>query len=140
MRTDINTYDFSYTGYALRLNEMTKVAAMIINGEQVDAANELGRGKETTGKRSLSEIQKRLYALTDRQKDIFINGDLISQKQIAFLSVCKLHFFIRDFVVEVLREKYLVFDNQFTEGEFVSFVKRKQEIHSNLEEKSDSSI
>lgn len=140
MNTEIHTYDFSYTGYALRIKEMSRVSNLILNGEDFDAADELGRGKETTGKRSLSEIQKRLNILSSKQKDILVNGDLISQKQIVFLAVCKLHFFVRDFVVEVLREKFLVFDYQFTEGDWLSFVRRKQEAHPELDEKSESSI
>ena len=56
-----------------------------------------------------------------------VNGDLLTQKQIAFLSICKSQAFIRDFTVEVLREKLLVFDFQITEGDFISFYRRTVE-------------
>ncbi|MDW7690435.1 DUF1819 family protein [Flammeovirgaceae bacterium SG7u.111] len=133
-------YNFSFTGFSLKVKEMSKIAYKIEQGEEIDYTNELGHGKKTTGQRAFSEIAKRLNVLTERQKELLINGDLVSQKQIALLSVCKCHFFLRDFVVEVLREKQLVFDYQLTFGEFASFIRRKSEVHANLEEKSDSSI
>jgi len=140
MMTSTITYDFSYTGYALRIKEMSKIARFILTDQSFDVVNELGSGKTTTAQRSLSEIKKRLDVLTEKQRIILLDGDLISQKQIVFLAICKLHYFMRDFTIEVLREKYLVFDVQFTEGEFISFVRRKREIHQNLDEKSDTAI
>ena len=62
-----------------------------------------------------------------------VESDLTSQKQIAFLSVCKAHPFIRDFVVEVLREKLLIFDDELTDGEYISFYRRKNEVHPEMD-------
>ena len=125
-------YNFSFTGFSLRVNEMTKVAEAMNEGLPVEMVD-FGDGNRNTGQRRLVEIKKRLKKLTDKELHLFIAGDFISQKQIAFLSVCKSHRFIRDFVVEVLREKLLVFDYQITEGDYISFYRRKIELHPEME-------
>lgn len=128
-----NKYNFSFTASSLRLNEMVLVATNIFNNTQLNLVNELGGGKNATGKRMLMEFKKRLSTLTENELNLLINGDFTTQKQMAFLSVCKSHKFIRDFVVEVLREKLLVFDYQITEGDYISFYRRKSELHPEME-------
>jgi hypothetical protein len=85
----------------------------------------------------LSEINKRLRIFTAEQSDFFLLGDLTTQKQLAFLSVCKTHAFIRDFVVDVLREKVLVFDYEITEGEYITFFRRKSDVHPEMDDLTD---
>ncbi|SNR33858.1 DUF1819 family protein [Lutibacter flavus] len=131
-----NKYNFSFTGFSLRVNEMTKVAEAMNEGLPVEMVD-FGDGNRNTGQRRLVEIKKRLKKLTDKELHLLIAGDFISQKQIAFLSVCKVHTFIRDFVVEVLREKLLVFDYQITEGDYISFYRRKSELHPEMENLTD---
>ncbi len=134
MTTEIKKYEFSFTASSLRLNEMILVANSIIDKRDVDYVNELGGGKAATGKRMFAEFNKRLVELSDVQIALLAKDDLTTQKQIAFLSVCKTYGFIRDFVVEVLREKILVFDNEITEGEYISFFRRKTELHPEMDE------
>jgi hypothetical protein len=126
-------YDFSFTASSLRLNELRLVAKYQIEGRVIDYTNELSNGKSATGKRMLAEFNKRLSFLTEVQKQLLIEADLLTQKQLAFLAVCKTHAFIRDFVVEVLREKILVFDYELTEGEYLTFFRRKSESHPELD-------
>ena len=61
--TKTNTYRFSFTASSLRLNEMILVAQAELEDRTIDYTNELGNGKEVTGKRMLSEYQKRLSML-----------------------------------------------------------------------------
>ena len=126
-------YDFSYTAASLRLQEMILVAKAFLEKRTIDLTNELGNGKSSTGKRLLAEFQKRINQLTQEELNILINGDLTSQKQIAFLSICKSSYFIRDFILEVIREKYLIFDYQITDGDYISYYRRKYEIHPEME-------
>lgn len=130
-------YGFSFTASSLRLNEMILVASAIVEKRELDYINDLGGGKSTTGKRMLMEFEKRISNLTSQQVDILVNGDFLSQKQIAFLSICKTYLFIRDFVVEVLREKILVFDYQITEGDYISFYRRKLDLHPEMDTLTD---
>jgi len=138
----INKYDFSFTGFSMRENLMAKVANIVRDGEEIDKV-ELGEGNTNTGKKRLSEINKRIKKLTFKQLNLLIDGDLITQRQIAFLSICKTHLFIRDFTVEILREKLLVYDYQITEGDYIVFFRRKAELHpeiDNLTEITQSKI
>tara|TARA_B100000795_G_C22738904_1_gene414468 strand:+ start:338 stop:940 length:603 start_codon:yes stop_codon:yes gene_type:complete len=128
-----NKYDFSFTASSLRINELRLVALHQFEGTTIDYVNELGNGNSSTGKRMFAEFNKRLSFITKDELGILVNGDFTSQKQIAFLSVCKAHSFIRDFVVEVLREKLLVFDYEISEGEYISFCRRKSDFHSEMD-------
>ena len=134
---DVHKYDFSFTASSLRLNELCLVARHQFEGTTIDYVNELGNGNSSTGKRMLAEFDKRLSFLTDKELQMLVHGDLISQKQIAFLSVCKAHAFIRDFVIEVLRDKILIFDYDITEGEYLSFFRRKNELHLEMDDLTD---
>ncbi|TQO36587.1 putative inner membrane protein DUF1819 [Arenibacter algicola] len=138
-----NIYRFSFTASSLRLNEMILVAQATLQDRTIDYTNELGNGKEATGKRMLKEYQKRISKLTTKQLQVLAHSDYNNQRHMAFLSVCKTYGFIRDFVVEILREKLLVFDYQISEGEYISFYRRKADLHPEMEsltEKSQNKI
>ncbi|MCZ2489272.1 DUF1819 family protein [Aquirufa antheringensis] len=126
-------YDFSFTASSLRLPELLLVAKAIIDGREIDVLNELGGGKTTTGKRMYAEFLKRLNCLTKEQLEILVNSDLITQKQIALLANCKAYSFIRDFIIEVVREKLLVYDYDITDGDYLRFYRRKLDVHEELQ-------
>jgi len=130
-------YDFSYTGFSLRVNDMARVAEALEKGENIDFG-ELGEGKARTGKNRFNEISKRLKRLTAKQTAILIDGEFPEQRHIAFLAVCKAHLFIRDFSVEVLREKLLLSDHRISEGDYVSFFRRKADLYPEMESLTES--
>ena len=132
-----NKYSFSFTASSLRLKDMIIVAQHKVSNTEIDYVNVLGNGKSVTGKRMLSEYNKRLSYLSDKQLKLLADSDLVVQKQIAFLSVCKTYAFIREFVIEVLREKVLVFDYNITEGDYISFFRRKNELHTEMDSLTD---
>ena len=132
----INKYNFSFLAFPLRVNDMSKFARAINEGNPLEFS-EIGNGNIHTGKKKSNEIKKRLAKLSDKELELFNSGDYTAQKQLAFLSVCKAHKFIRDFMVEVLREKLLVFDDQITEGDYISFYRRKSELHPEMENFTD---
>lgn len=123
----------------MNIHEMVKVAQSIVEEREIDATNELGNGKQNTGKKKLQEYTNRINTLTQKQLDILANGNLNSQKQIAFLSICKLYNFIRDFVVEVLRHKILLFDYQIEDSDYLSFWRRKAELYPRMESFTENS-
>lgn len=127
-------YEFSFTASSLRLKGMIIVAQHELAGTTVDYVNELGNGKSSTGKRFLAEFKKRLKHLTPLQLNLLAKGSLNEQRHIAFLAVCKTYGFIRDFVVEVLRDKYSVYDFDITEGDYFSFFRQKIEQHPEMED------
>lgn len=132
-------YLFSFTASSMRLKEMLLVANEMTENTGIDLVNELGKGKSATGKRILREIEKRLLNLTDEQLELLKTTDLHTQRQIAFLAICKTYAFIRDFVLEVLRDKYLMFDYEISEGEYLSFFRRKCDVHTEMDELTISS-
>lgn len=131
------TYDFSFTGFSLRLKEMVKVATAKTQNVEFNAVQEIGNGNTKTTKNFLNDINKRLNSLTEEELILFVEGDLHTQRQIAFLSVCKVHGYIRDFVVEVVREKVLIYDYQISEGEYLSFHRRKLDEHTKMNDFSE---
>ena len=128
-----NKYDFSFTASSLRLNEMLLVARANHDGVEIDYTNDLGSGKSSTGKRMLSEFKKRISHLTPAQLNVLLNSDLVTQKQLTLVSVCKSYSFIREFIVEVVREKVLVYDYQITDGDYISFYRRKFDLHEEMD-------
>ena len=139
-------YILSFTAASLRLNEMVKVATAALDNVGGDLAMVKESGvvfssvKTRTSDREFREVRKRLETLTPDQTAILIRGDLISQKQIAFLSVCKRYSFIRDFAVDVIRDKVLVFDYQLNESDYKSYINSKLSLHPELEEFSESTL
>lgn len=99
-----------------------------------------GSVKSGTTERQFREIRKRIEGLTSIQIELLATGDLVTQRQIAFLAVCKHYAFIRDFVVEVIRDKTLVFDYQLRESDFNSFIKNKQQVHPELDDFEESTF
>lgn len=128
-----NKYDFSFTASSLRLKEMILVAKALHENKEVDYINDLGNGKSSTGKRMLSEFKKRFSHLTTEQVEVLLNSDLVSQKQITLLSVCKSYGFIREFIIEVVREKLLVYDYEVNDGDYISFYRRKHDLHDEMD-------
>lgn len=126
-------YDFSFTASSLRLKEMILVAKALHENKEVDYINELGNGKSSTGKRMLSEFKKRFSHLTTQQVEVLLNSDLVSQKQITLVSVCKSYGFIREFIIEVVREKLLVYDYEINDGDYISFYRRKHDLHDEMD-------
>lgn len=98
-----------------------------------------GQKAKTVGTQ-FREIRLRVETLTPKQLEILAYGDQVAQRQVAFLAVCKVYSFIRDFVVEVLREKALVYNYQITEGEYISFFRKKREFHPELDELTETTI
>ena len=137
-------YILSFTAASLRLNEMVKVAqAAQENGSSdlnmvKESGVVFGSVKNRTTDREFREVRKRLETLTPDQINIMIHGNFISQKQIAFLSVCKHYAFIRDFTIEVIRDKVLVFNFQLHESDYNSFINSKISFHPELEAFSES--
>lgn len=138
-------YILSFNAASLRLNETVKVAkAAMDNNTGFDEVRESGAVfssiKSKSSIRQFHEIRKRIEQLTPNQRNILVSNDLIAQKQIAYLAICKRYDFIRDFVIEVIRDKALVYDFKINESDFNSFVTNKVQIHPELEKFSESTI
>jgi hypothetical protein len=139
-------YNFSFTAATLRIfNFMRLVNAVdgttdVVSISDIDQEKILSKGNSGSSKREMQELLKRYNALTPLQKEVLIEGGVEERKQIAFVGLCKTNSFIRDFVVEIVREKALVFDFKLEDGDLITFINRKRELHPELDEFADSTL
>ena len=134
-----NKYIFSFTGNSLRLKEMVLIAEHQRSEADFDVVQQIGGGRKKSAVTIYKECKNRLSYLTADQKTLLIDGDLTTKRQMAFLAMCKFHAFIGDFTVEVVREKYLLFDYTLSQGDYFSFFRSKLELHPNMENLTDLS-
>lgn len=127
-------YKFSFTATSLRTKDFVKIAQWEKSRDIKELELQIGNGKSSTGKRLLLEIKKWENVLTSSQLNLLKTGSFKASNEMAFLAVCKCYSFIREFMVEVVREKYLVYDYELTDGDYLSFFRRKSEIDSSLED------
>ena len=143
---EIEKYSLSFTAASFRLHDFLRVANSFKNfaGEidirKVNSEEVLSKGNQKTSNREMAEFIKRYNSLTIPQRQLLIDGTLDEQKIITLLAIVKSNLFIRDFVIEVARDKFLIFDFQLTEGDFKSFLNRKSELHPELEAFADGTI
>lgn len=132
-------YNFSLTGAS------ALIAETIIIAEEYDSlkdwksverslmkSNSLNKVKQATFKREFSEIKKRLSLLTENQLQLLVQGSLDDAKAIILLSLVKAYSFLKDFIVEVIRNKYLLFDTVISEIDYIKFVNTKSLSHNEL--------
>jgi len=97
-------------------------------------SNLLNKVKEVTFKREFAEIKKRLSLLTAPQLELMVHGSLDEAKAMILLSLIKAYPLIKDFITEVLLNKYLVFDRLLTETDYIRFFNTKSFLHAELNE------
>lgn len=133
------TYSFSFTGASMLFHDFLRLANYVsenrldISNQVPDSSQVMGRSNSTTSKREMHELLKRYRLLTSAQRSLLAELDVNGQKQIALLGICKAYPFIRDFIIEVVREKFLSLDFHLTDGDYQSFYNRKLDAHPELE-------
>ncbi len=137
-------YSFAFTGASMKFHDFIRLANYV-KENQLDVELEvpdpnviMRRSNSRTNKRVFRELFKRYKLLTPSQRRMLLDLDINGQKQLAMLGICKLYAFIRDFIIEVVREKFIALDFNMTDGDFQSFFNRKMELHPELEEFSES--
>ncbi len=139
-------YNFSFTAAAFRLSDFLKFAEYFkdFTGEiittEIDAAGILGSGNQKSDKRIAAELVKRFNSLTDAQKELLHSGSFDEKRQVCYLAITKTYSFIRDFVIEIVREKVLALDFQIEDSDFNIFINRKQVEHPELEKLTEKTI
>lgn len=132
-------YSFSFTGASALISETLAIAEeyrRLRDWRAVESVlyenNTLSKVKQSTFKREFSEIKKRLSTLTDEQLAIMLNGTLDDAKAIILLALVKTYSFLYDFIVDVLRNKYLLFDTTLTDIDYFKFFNSKSLTRSEL--------
>lgn len=134
-------YIFSFTGASALIVETLLIAEeynRLQDWKAVEKSlldnNLLNKVKQATFRREFSEIKKRLSLLTQDQLQLMLQGSLDEAKAMILLSLVKTYSFLKDFIVEVIRNKYLLFDTVISEIDYIKFVNSKSLTHNELNE------
>lgn len=108
-------YKMSFATGGLMLNESIEVARLHVPQESwketTRRALEHGKTslpKAASNRRTLREISNRLVTLSDAERAFLIeDADFADRQALLWLAICRAYRFIREFAVEVLRERYL---------------------------------
>ena len=103
------------------------------------ANNLLQKQTVASSKRMFSEIKFRLSRLTDQQRAFLLSAGYEDQTRILYLGVCKYYRFIRDFILEIIRNKVLTFDTILSRVDYDRFMDYKMESHPELAALTESS-
>lgn len=114
-RSGRQDYKMSFSTGGLFLNESVEVARLHVDGETWEdtilRAMEEGATslpKSASNRRSLREISNRLLTLTNEERVYLLNeADRSEQQALLWIATCRAYRFIREFAVEVIRERYL---------------------------------
>jgi hypothetical protein len=108
-------YKMSFSTGGLFLNESLEVARLHVEGEPWEntilrAMDEGATSlpKSASNRRSLREISNRLLTLTAEERSYFLEeADRSDQQALLWIATCRAYRFVREFAVEVVRERYL---------------------------------
>lgn len=138
-------YNMSFTSGGLLFNESLRVAEIYMEKkdwnlvrDKVLNNNILQARTESSLKRITGEVISRLRLLTGSQAKLLVNGSRQEQNFLLWLGVCKKHEFIKDFAVEIIREKYLRLNYELTQQDYNIFYNHKSEWHPELEKLSEA--
>jgi hypothetical protein len=145
MQQRSSTYRISFTAGGLLSREAIKAASLYqvarnwkLVEEQILTNNLLQLRTQSSQKRIANELFQRLQGLTEAQIQLLVDGSRQEQNQILWLAVCKHYQFVREFAVEVVREKYLRLDWECSYSDFDTFFYAKAEWNEILENTKDS--
>lgn len=133
-------YRMSFTTGGLFRQEAVKIAA--IYGEtgdwgrvrhEVMERNILQARTISSSKRIYGEVYSRLKTLHPDELELLINGTSQEQAYLLWLAVCRHYRFIRDFAIEVIRERFLTQRRDLNKEDYDSFFNAKAHWHRELE-------
>lgn len=139
-------YKMSFSTGGLFLNESLEIARMHVDGEawletKRRAQNEtlLSTLKLSSNKRAIIEIVARLRMLSPSERSFLINdADRADQQAILWLATCRAYRFIREFMLEIVRERYLSYQLDLPRESFDQLLEAKGEWDEGLAAIKDS--
>lgn len=134
-------YQLSFTTGGLFDQHAPVVAACFLKNRdwtqtrhQVRADNLLQVRTDSAALRMSREIITRLQQLDDQQLEFLVDANAQDSSSLLWVAACRRFALIRDFALEVLRERALLLQWQLTLQEFDTFVDAKALWHPELEE------
>ncbi|MEA2031172.1 MAG: DUF1819 family protein [candidate division Zixibacteria bacterium] len=145
MKKKTTEYNMSFTTGGLLFQESVRVANLYHEignwkkvREQVVVQNILQSRTLTTSKKLTGEICSRLEFLNQGELQILAEGNSQEQSHILWLAICRKYKFIREFSVEVIREKFLTLKYELTYSDFDTFFNAKAAWSDELDSITDS--
>lgn len=138
--TQQQPYKMSFGTGGLLLNESVEVARLHVPEEPWEDTIRRAMEKGTTAlpkaksnRRTLREISNRLLTLSDAERVFLIEqADRADQQALLWLACCRAYRFIREFAVEVIRERYLSYQYELPPENFDILLDAKAEWHEGL--------
>ena len=138
-------YSLSLTAASLMSFETEQVALLyleykdwkVVKNLVVDD-NIIQKGTISTRKREFAEIKKRLINISDNDLE-FISKCTIDELKLYCLYLCsKTYRLIFEFISEVIRDKYLMFDYSILDSDYVRFIESKTMSSKKLENMTET--
>ena len=102
--------------------------------EQSISSNILQARTMSSAKRINAETVNRLKCLNDDELNLLLEGSHQEQVEIVWLAICRYYPFIRDFSVEVIRDKISTFAYELQHRDFDAFFYKNMQWHEELED------
>ena len=101
--------------------------------DKVISENLLQARTLNTSKRICREIISRLKNLSSSELDLLVKANPQEQGYLLWLAICRRYKFIKDFAIEILRERYITLKADLSYEDFDFFLHKKSEWHSELD-------
>lgn len=139
-------YDLGYTAAPLisdyfdaAMNDI-KNFDQFMSGEEVVHYSVVPANAESSQKRYISELNKRIKKLSKLIFDYYFHSDSNNKKVIQFYSVCKTYSIIAEFMIEVVRNKWLNLNFNLEPYDFNNYLSEKLEETNSLDRVTDKTI
>lgn len=132
-------YKLSFTAASLSISESVNIAKVYLKcrdwnetKKNIRENNLLQSRTNSRTTRVLAELIPRLKLLSDDQLNLLVEGSLSEQKYLLWFAICKMYGLIKEFAVEVLREKFLSRNMKISELDYDAFFNRKSDWNEGL--------
>lgn len=138
-------YNMSFTACPLLWQDSIKIATLYRELHDWKAVKSYAQENNSLQARTASalsritrEICMRLATFSEEELEFFIDGEPREQKALLWVALCRRHLFIREFAVEVLRERWLNFRHDLRYEDYDAFFHTKAEWDEDLERMADT--
>ncbi|NLD96237.1 MAG: DUF1819 family protein [Synergistaceae bacterium] len=138
-------YAMSFSTGGLFRRESLEAASLFLQSGSWDAVRKEIMAKNLLQARTLSTLQRecrevlsRLRLLNGEELRFLVEAEYREQGHLLWIAVCRRYPFIRDFAVEVLRERYITLKADVRYEEFDAFFNAQSEAHPQLHEISST--
>jgi len=125
-------YSLSFTAASLMFYETEQVAMLYMEYKDWDIVskmvideNYLQKGTISTRKREFAEIKKRLLSLSSDEMEFLTQATTDEIKLYCLILCAKTYRLIFEFITEVVRYKYLMFDYAIYDSDYIQFIESK---------------